>query len=296
MATRFEEFCKTKGRPIEPLLPETLALYAPAVVFEEHDQVAVVYGFANTSKFEIEPETGKLKGVVLQHATGTSRAFCKCNKDGWWVLFCTRHARNKDFVLYNILLTLLHVIPVVLLCFFFAAILGIWVNSGGLSQTSLSYICKPEEIFFPWRKTHCTVVPFVAIFFVLVSLALARFLWLYFVAFQQAKPHSTHQLQNGSITTRIVTVFEMIVFAFFILVFVIAFLVILLAAFKNPMDYIAYGTAVSAFIAFLLIEIEALNRRRSEFSTFARKTVQDELSEMIRQKRASKAKKMEKQK
>lgn len=89
-------------------------------------------------------ENGRVAGLMLQYSHyKITKPPCKCRTNGLWVVFCARNIRSKEYFLYNIFLTLLHSIPSILLCFFFAVILGIWVNSGGLAQDSLSYVCSP---------------------------------------------------------------------------------------------------------------------------------------------------------
>ena len=71
----------------------------------------------------------------------------------------------------------------------------------------------------------------------------------------------TLNVNKSSICTKIIFICEMFGFAFFIFVFVIAFFIILLGAFKNPMTYIAFGTAIFIFIYFIVYETNKIDKR-----------------------------------
>ena len=177
------------------------------------------------------------------------------------MFFCSKNIRSKEYVLYNIALTLMHSLPTLLLCFFFAIILGLIVNTNILGSTTLGYSCMPYEIFLPWRLSRCTVIPFISIFYIILALAFFRYLWLYYIGFKNASWKMTLNVNKSSICTKIIFICEMFGFAFFIFVFVIAFFIILLGAFKNPMTYIAFGTAIFIFIYFIVYETNKIDKR-----------------------------------
>lgn len=179
----------------------------------------------------------------------------------------------------------MHSLPTLVLCFFFAIILGLIVNTNILGSTTLGYSCMPYEIFLPWRLSRCTVIPFISIFYILLGLAFFRYIWLYYIGFTKASWKLTLNVRKSSICTKIILISEMSAFGFFIFVFVIAFFIILLGAFKNPMTYIAFGTAIFIFIYFIVYETNKIDKRLLELDLYSRGVVQDQLNEMVKEKR-----------
>ena len=158
--------------------------------------------------------------------------------------------------------------------FFFACLLGLIVNANTLSETKMSYFCEPYEIFLPWRLSRCTVVPFVVIFFVLVVAAFARYIFLYCVGFKPMSWRPTLAINQASCCTYAIFLGEMLAFWFFAFVVCVVFFLVLLAAFRNPNNFIAFGTAIFTLFYFLVHETRAIDKRLQDFDSFSRKLVQ----------------------
>lgn len=133
----------------------------------------------------------------------------------------------------------------------------------------------------PWRKGHCTVIPFVVIFFALICLAFARYICIYFYGFKKAKKKQFNNLGGGKWYTNFITYADYFAIGFFLFVLAIVFLIMVLGAFKNPTDYIVYGTAVFMLIYFIAYETNSLERSKSELDKFASNIVEEALTQMI---------------
>ena len=102
------------------------------------------------------------------------------------------------------------------------------------------------------------MIPFVAIFFALIVLAFARYICIYFTGFRKASNKQFNNLSEGRWYTSAITYADYFALGFFVLVMVLVFLVMILGAFKNPSDYIVYGTAVFMLIYFIVYENNSL--------------------------------------
>ena len=68
----------------------------------------------------------------------------------------------------------------------------------------------------------------------------------------------------------------------------------MLGAFKNPMQYIAYGTAIFTVILYILYETSHIENRKEEIEGYSKEVVQNELTLMIKEKKEIKHNRMKK--